>query len=182
MTDLTTLANFKAYANVTVSTDDSLISDMITGYSAWIQSYLSRNILSQSYTIVRSGRGGNAMQLPNYPITAVSALTIDGIAIPAQPSFGQYGYRFDDESIVLDCAYFTIGRSNISITYTAGFATVPPDLAKAANELIALRYKERDRIGFSSKTLAGETVAFITKDMPAPVATILKQYVRIIPT
>ena len=50
------------------------------------------------------------------------------------------------------------------------------DIAQAVNELVGLRYALRDKQGWNSKTLAGETVSFSTKDMPASVATILKQY------
>ena len=60
------------------------------------------------------------------------------------------------------------------VTYTAGYAATPPEIAQACIELVCLRYKERDRIGQVSKNLAGEVVAFSQKDMPADVADVAR--------
>ena len=49
------------------------------------------------------------------------------------------------------------------------------------NEIVGLRYTLRDKQGWSSKSLAGETVSLITKDMPASVATVLNQYRAVVP-
>ena len=67
---------------------------------------------------------------------------------------------------------------NVAVTYTAGFAATPPEIEQACIELVALRYKERDRIGHVSKGIAGETVTFQQKDMPPDVQTLLDQYRR----
>jgi hypothetical protein len=53
---------------------------------------------------------------------------------------------------------------------------VPAEIAQACNELVALRYRLRDKLEWSTKALAGESVSLITKDMPAAVSTILNMY------
>jgi len=181
LADLTTLASVKAYAGITVTTDDALISSMITAYSAWIRTFLNRDITSASYDIRRSGRGTFAMLLPQYPITAVSLLEVDGRTIPAQSAWGQPGYYFDDIQIALEGYCFPRGFSNVHIQFTAGYATVPVDIAQAANELVALRYKLRANMEWSSKGLAGESVTLITKDMPSSVQTILRNWRAVAP-
>src|SRR5438309_1085729 len=166
LADLTTLAALKAYAQVSVSTDDAVLTSMIAAASAAARSYLNRDVTTASYTITRDGRGTAMMLLPQFPVTAVAQVIVDGRTIPAQSAFGLPGYRFTDTSLILAGFCFTRGFGNVQVGFTAGYATAPADIAQAVNEWVALRYKERDRIGFQSKSLAGETVSFVTKAMP----------------
>lgn len=197
--DLTTLANVKQWVNLTATTDDALLTRLISGVSLNIQAWLNRNIPEQSYTEIRSGLGGGEgkyrMILANYPVIAVSSLMIDDQSIPASSDNGvmQPGYGFADHEIWLapvsssvDALYsdgyqFTRGTRNVQITYTAGYPVVPLDIEQACIELVAFRYRERDRIGLKSKGLAGETTAFNTADLPDSVKTLLQQYRKVAP-
>lgn len=181
MPDLTTLADLKAYAQITGTADDAVLQSMITAYSAAARSFCNRDFTSQDYSITRDGRGTTMMQLPQFPVTAVSSVIVDGRPIAAQSAFGLPGYRFTDTAVILDGFCFTRGFGNVHVAFTAGYASVPADVAEAVNEWIALRYKERDRIGFASKVLAGETVTFITKAMPDSVKMALSQLRSIAP-
>lgn len=181
MADLTTLASFKAYAGVTGAADDTVISAMISAYSAYVQQWLNRNILSQAYTDTYNGRDHIAQMLPQWPVTAVTSVTIDGVSIPARTAVPGSGYFTDGESVILSGYSFARGRANVVISYTAGYATVPLELAQAVNELVNLRYKLRDKQEWSSKTLAGETVSLVTKDMPDSVRTILNNWRAVVP-
>lgn len=176
LADLTTVASVKAYAGIPTTADDALLASMVTAYSAWVRSFLNRDLTTNGYDIWRSGRGSFAMLMPQYPVTAVALLEIDGAAVPAAASFNAPGYRFDDSQIVLNGHCFTRGISNVHIQFTAGYAAPPADIAQAVNELITLRYKMRDKLEWSSKSLAGETVSLVQRDMPATVATILQNW------
>ena len=179
--DFTTMAAVKTYLGLTISTDDAEIATLITAYSAGMRTFMNRDITSNSYDIRRSGQSTLSMLMPQYPITAVALLEINGQAIPAQPAWGQPGYYFDDIQIALECYCFHRGISNVHIQYTAGYATVPADLAQACIELVALRYRLRDKLEWSTKSLAGESVTLITKDMPSSVATALKNWRAVAP-
>lgn len=183
MPDFTTVAAVKAYIGKTDNSDDGVIGTLITAYSQWVRSYTSRDFTIQSYEIWRSGRGGDTLYLPQWPVTAVSLLEIDGKALSAAASFGAYGYRLTDRAIIMTGdARFCPGSDNIHVQFTAGSATIPWDISQAVNELVALRYSQRgDKIGWTSMTLAGEVVTLSQKDMPASVATLLKQYVNPVP-
>lgn len=183
MADLTTLAAVKAYAGVTNSNDDALISNLITAYSQWVRSYTSRDFTIQQYNIWRSGRGNAALVVPDYPITSVASLTVEGRSIPAAPSWGAFGYRFTDTEVMLSggCV-FPVGRNNINLVFSAGYANVPADITQAVTELVSLRYRMKgDKLEWTSKSLAGETVSLNTRDMPASVATVLKMYTNPVP-
>jgi hypothetical protein len=176
VTDLTTVAAVKSYAVITTSADDALLAALVAAYSGWVRSYTHRDFGSVAYDIWRSGRDGVSMLVPQSPITAIALVQIDGVTIPAQPTFGSFGYRFAANAITLDGALFNFGRNNVHLQFTAGSATVPAEIAQACNELVALRYRLRDKLEWSTKALAGESVSLITKDMPAAVSTILNMY------
>lgn len=197
--DLTTLVNVKVWLNISVTTDDTLLTRLITAESMVIQSWLNRQITSQAYTETRDGTGAGVgqyeMVFGNYPVTAVASLTIDGTAIPLSSDGGiqQPGYGFDATRIWIapvgssvDARYsnqyfFTQGRANVVMAYTAGYSAIPFDIEQACIELIALRYRERDRIGQASKGMAGETTAFITKAMTDSILSAISQYRKVVP-
>lgn len=181
--DLVTLANVKAWLNITSNNDDIVLLNLITAESAHIKNWLNRDILSQTYTDRRDGNGRTSMPFANEPVTAVSGLTVNGIVIPASPDNGvmQPGYGFDDTELWLSGYSFVRGRRNVVMSYTAGYSTAPSDIAQACVELVAIRYRERDRIGHSSKSLGGETVSFTITDLPKSVELILQQYKKVVP-
>ena len=179
--DLTSLANAKQWLGVAASTDDALLARLVTAASQFIQSWLNRSIPSQAYTEKRNGHGGDRLALANYPVSAISQVTVDGIGIPAAATALDTGYRFDERFVYLRGYVFTRGWLNVGLTYTAGFTTIPADLEQACIALVGLRYRERDRIGHQSKSIGGETVAFWTRDMPADVQTVLNAYRKVVP-
>jgi hypothetical protein len=181
MTDLTTLAAVKAYAGVAGTSDDAMLGALITSYSQFVRTWLNRDLLRATYTARLSGRGGQSVQLPQYPIRSIGALSVNGVTIAAAPGWGQSGYYFDDTRLWLEGYCFAKGNGNVLVTFDAGYDTAPPDIAQAVNELVGLRYATRDKQGWSSKSLAGETVSLVTKDMPDSVRTVLRQYQRVAP-
>jgi hypothetical protein len=180
--DLTTVANVKQWLGIKSATDDdTLLASLVSGVSRWVQKWLSRTIISAVYAETLNGNGKEAIFLVNTPITAVSSVVVNGVAIPARTSVLGNGYTFDEDAIYLVGYCFTKGVKNIQLGYTAGFADVPEDLELAAKKLCAIGYKERDRIGQSSKGLAGEQTNFIVKDLPSDVELILDRYKRVVP-
>jgi hypothetical protein len=180
--DLTTVANVKLWLGVQSGTDDTLLARLVSGVSAWIQEWLGRTIASTAYTETLNGTGKTVLCFLRYPVTAVASVTIDGVVIPARTSPGQSGFYFDSDFLYLDGFCFTsASRQNVVIVYTAGFAATPLDLEQAAIELIALRYKDKDRIGVSAKSIGPEHVTFFQKDFPDDVANVLQSYKRVVP-
>ncbi len=182
--DLTTLANVKAYLSppLTATTDDALLGRLITAASQFIQSWINATIAQAGYSETRNGNGGTLLFLRNRPVTAVASVLVDGVAIAASnPAPMGAGFLFDDNAIYLKGYAFSKGAQNITVQYTAGYATTPPELEQACIALVCLRYKERDRIGQASKSLAGESASFQPKDMPPDVATVLDQYRNLVP-
>ncbi len=189
--DLTTLPDVKAWLQTGQSafppTDDGLLSRLITAASQYIQTWLNRKIAQSDYLEVRDGTGGQRLQFGCFPVSVVQSLTIDGIPIPPAPppapSSGlTAGYVFTPTQLAVRGYYFTRRAQNIVVTYTAGYAATPPEIAQACIELVAMRYRERTRIGEMSKSVgSGETVTYTQRDMSLPITTLLQQYRLVAP-
>jgi hypothetical protein len=186
--DLTCLADVTAWLqtgqNPFPSVDDALLTRLITAASQFVQSWLQRDIAVSDWIEVRDGTGGQRLAFANFPVSAVLGLSIDGLAIPPAPGGGGFGagYVFSPTELALRGYVFTRRAQNVIVTYTAGYASVPPDIAQACIELVCQRYRERARIGEVSKALiSGETVTFAQKDMSPDVATLLMQYRAVAP-
>ncbi|HEY1257774.1 MAG TPA: head-tail connector protein [Stellaceae bacterium] len=184
--DLTTLADVKAWLQTGQSafpiTDDALLTRLITAASQFIESWLNRRIVQSDYIEVRDGTGGRRMQFGSFPVSAVISLTIDDIAIPPSTSTRTAGYVFSPTQLAVRGFYFTRRPQNVVVVYTAGYSPVPPEIAQACIELVALRYRDRTRIGEVSRALtSGETVTYSQQDLSNPVRAMLQQYRAVAP-
>jgi hypothetical protein len=186
--DLTSLPDVKAWLqtgqNPFPATDDALLQRLISAASEFIQNWLGRQIAPADWLEVRDGTGGQLMAFANIPVTAILSLSIDGLTIPPAPADGGFGagYTFAPTELALRGYVFTRRPQNVIVTYTAGYAATPPDIAQVCIELVCLRYRERSRIGEVSKSLGGgETVSFSQKDMSDNVKTLISQYRAVAP-
>lgn len=177
--DLTSLANVKAWIGVTTTTDDALLTRLVSAVSTAVQNRLNRTIASTGYTETRNGNGRVALQLTNYPVTAVASVTVDTTVIAARTAPTAAGFTFDERLVYLQGYCFTKGQQNVAISYTAGYAATPLDLEQATIEICALKYQSRTRIGLGSKGLAGETTTFL-KDVPPDLLVMIDQYKRVL--
>lgn len=190
--DLTTLANVKQWLNVQNTNDDALLQRLITAISTAIQSYLNRTIASTQYTEAYSGSGSDTLAIANYPIQSVQSLVIAKATIAASADGFLPGYIFDDRFLYLIGQSFYQGGlapgvfpkwppKGVQITYTAGYATTPADLEQAVIEAIGLRFKERDRIGVQSKSLATETISYVLNALSQTGMAVVNNYRKVVP-
>ena len=178
---LTTKANVKAFLGLTNVTDDALLDRLIESASAFIENWLGRKVLSAPAIDYQSGSGKDVMILRDTPVVSVQSVTVDGAVLSPTTDATQTGWAVIDDWLVYQHGIWPRGRRNIVIEYTAGFASVPPDIEQAVIDLVALRYKERDRVGHRSKSLAGETVSYMINDLSDFSRSILGSYRRVVP-
>ena len=204
--DLTTLADVKAWLQTGQSafpaTDDALLTRLITAASQFIQTWLNRQIASQDWIEIRDGIGSALgphdmrYQFAAFPVSAVSLVVVNGLAIPpisasppAPPGIAalstfatQAGYLFTPTQLVIRGYVVPRKAGCVTLRYTAGYAVTPPELAQACIELVALRYRERSRIGEVARAIGGgETVSYSQKDMSASIKTLIQQYCTVAP-
>lgn len=151
-TDLCEVADVLGYIGNTSSTyAQEQIQQCVSAASLYILSACSvDNFNTADYSETYSGNGASRLFLRNWPVTGITALTINGVAITASTAWNTPGYTFDKTSLILrpgTLAFpntvpgiFTKGIANVQVSYTAGFATIPADLAQAAIEIAANTY------------------------------------------
>ena len=118
--DLTTVAAVNAILQQNSDVDSSFIQTEITAYSQNILTRTGRGFLSgvRVYSERYNGNGSQELPLRNYPILAVSSVTVNGIAVPASPDYVQSGYVIDTEGSICNIAIVSNG---------AGFSDGYPD-------------------------------------------------------
>lgn len=201
--DFCTLSDVKAWLNVVPgnTANDAVLTRLITAASQAIKTWTSRPLLQATYTETYNGTGINRLTLRNFPVTAVSSLTVDGLTIPPASSPVSFGYLFDEYGIYLvggdsysgtvpqtpniwAGSYFPRDSQNIVVTYTAGYATVPVDVTQACIELVAFKFQQRNHVGVTSRTLTagGESVVYQSGFMPPEVQALLGVYRKVVPS
>jgi hypothetical protein len=179
-----------------------LLARLITATSRAITRWLGRPILAADWSETRDGLGGlygpceSRFPFAVTPCTAVLLVVVDGVTIPPVPtppvappgqslvSFytTRAGYTFTPTQLAISGYYVPRKAQCVLMQYTAGYASVPADVAQACIELVALRYRERTRIGEISKHLGdGATVTYERSDIPAKIKTMLQPYRLITP-
>jgi hypothetical protein len=192
--DLTTLADVRAWLQTGPqpypSTDDALLSRLITAASGLVTTWLNRPIVQRDWQELRDGTGSyghdTTFVFGVQPVSAVLLVVVDGftvppvpIALPAPPdqlvlvsmppafagagSHADFGYVFTPTALTIRGYSVPRKRACVTLQYTAGFAGVPFDIAQATIELVCRKYRERTRIGERSKSLGGgETTTYET--------------------
>lgn len=181
MADLTTLAAVKAYGPIAGTELDTLIGALIGRASAAIENFLQAHVLVDDYVDVRNGTGGATMLLRERPVVSVSSVTVDGQSIPAAAAFGEPGWWLEDRMVLLTGYSYTSGTANVRIAYRAGYDTTPADIEQACIETVMLALRRREHIDVSSKSLAGETVSYLTAELTPSARQVLQSYRRVAP-
>ncbi len=100
---------------------------------------------------------------------AVSGIALTEVA--TAPSAGQY---------TASGGVYGFAAADAGQGVTLSYGYVPQDIAQAALELAAARFRAADHIGLNSKSIGGqETIAFDASAIPAPVVAMLQPYVRV---
>lgn len=74
--DLTTATKAKRFLRITGTDDDTLIGELIDSATALIESICDRHIITRSYEELYDGNGDCYLYLKEYPVTAVSRLSV----------------------------------------------------------------------------------------------------------
>ncbi len=212
--DITTLAAVKSWNQTTGTNDDQIIQDAITAFSAYLLRRTARGPLDGtiptaspfvapvSYDDFYDGSGTLRQPVRNWPITAVAAVNVGGVAVrqstsPQVPGwvidgdkkfisirgtngvrgYGAGGWGFQPRGY--DCCYvFANGIQNVEINYTAGFSSVPFDLEMAARKAVALNYRRRSWIGQKSQAMAAGagTISFQDWEMDRDAERAIQYY------
>ena len=146
-----TVAGLKDYLKAFPDNDNEF-TRYVNAAMQTVNSYIGFDPENSSRTETVKGKNYYQLPLRAMPITAITsivvdreAISLDNVAVSADSDNSNY-IEFTDGSI------FTAGK-RYTVTYTAGWITVPPDIVNAAYRIAGVLYAESDgNIGISSKS------------------------------
>jgi len=184
--ELTSVTIVKSWLNITNASEDVLLQEIIDGVVAAFQEELGRAIISAAKSETIDGKGTFATPLQHWPVTAVAALTVDGVTVPAAVDSQGSGYMIAQNEQGLDYVGtirgFSRGQRNIVVAYTGGYTadTMPKQLKSAASKQSVYEYKGRGWTGEKSKQLgAGQVVSYETAAFLPSVQRVLDTLQRV---
>lgn len=201
--DLTSLSNVKTYGNVASTTDDALISGLITAYSASIETLCNGNLGTKVFTnkpvrgiVDRDGLMTVYLQSP--AITALTSATYRLMAWPLTSATALDVTQVDIESHSHGTILRFLGsRFNgsyrgkpirVLVTYTGGYtglpgtggaAPMPYDLEMAARRIVWWAYKKREA-PFDKTAIPETGQVIIPSGWPKDAMDILKNYMSVV--
>lgn len=177
---IATLADIKAYLDITTADEDARITALLPAVESQVKKHLGYDPAKQAYLDRLNGNGRRfVVPQQSIPLVAVDSLTVDGVTIPAENG-ATPGWYIADGAVWLSGNYlFTKGYGNVKLSYQAGYTNIPEAIKQAVVEMTAMRLKEIDRIGVSSKGIAGESISYSVKDMPDTVKGYLEPFRKV---
>lgn len=186
-TDLCTLNNVLAYISIKdISSDkiNDLIERLITAKTTAITRYIGyEQILAKDYTEYYNGDGDIRLYLNNTQINTVTEINIDtDWDFGSDTTVGSDDYRISSDKtyILLKDTIFTIGQENVKVTYNAGFATIPTDLAEVCIEEVVRAYNEKLNIGIVTRTDTKGSITRVEKGFMKQSVEVMDIYRRLV--
>lgn len=166
---LATLADLKESLGITTNTYDNLLIRKLNQATDTIERYCGLNtnqhFASTTYTDEEyDGTDSNQLVLKNRPIITFTSLSRRN-TITNQSSWDTVNtqdYFVDSGAGVLDLLFTALGYWNYyKVTYTAGYATIPSDLAEACITLAGFLYDNASTgSGVKRKTQGPKTIEY----------------------
>src|SRR3990167_8793398 len=131
----TTLARAKAFLGISNDSKDTLLTILINHITGFIEAYLKRSLLSQTYTNEEyDGTGTETLVLKQFPVTAISSLQVNTSGDSSdswQTIDSQNYFWYADGRIMLnnpvagfldqDAGSFIQEPQKYRVSYTAGY-------------------------------------------------------------
>lgn len=133
--DLVTLDQALPYLQQTAD-ENGVIAFLISAVSTKIQKFVGYQFLESTYTRTFNGQGGARQSLPDRPVISVTSVSIGTRSIPAAtPATSTApGFVADAKCVYLIGHFFERSFQNVTISYSAGYETVPMDVQEACLE------------------------------------------------
>lgn len=185
--DLVTLAEYKAYAGISSTNQDTEIKAIIPKVSALIKSICRRTFVDYSCDVKTETFpiGLEKVYLSEFPIimvTGVEYSTDYGATYTAFVEFTDYVLEPEEGSITfINYSSYTRMLNGIKVTYTGGYETadVPQDLKLAVMD--GVTYYLKQSFSVKSQRDAGSNtvqIEYITKNtLPAHIQRVLDIYI-----
>lgn len=163
---------------------ESVITQIIGFVDGIIDNYCGMPLLETAYTDKRyNGSGTDILDLGLFPVNTITTVrdkAVDGTFTDITSTID----ILEDGLIQINPAIggtFTSGSRNIYCTFTAGWETVPADLAYAATEVARLHFRktETEMFGIKEQKFENTTVTMESDEIPVWVKRVLDRYRKV---
>lgn len=161
-----TLAEAKLHCRVEHSADDTLITDLISAATSYVERITGWVTNSQSFQKLYKNID-KTIRLPHWPVTAVTAIERVGTTTTNVISFFDSDLTERPAKVTLVDPLTLDRGESIRITYTAGEVVMPVELHQAVLLLIGHWYENRE----------AAVVGSISGDISTGVNTLLSQFI-----
>ena len=182
-----TLANVKAYLDITATTsDDPLLTSLIDRAQEIIDAYTGRDfeaVTATKYFTIDNVEG-RWLYLWGYDLLTITALTNGDNTVISSANYRleprnetpKWAIRLDEDTIW----DFDDSDSEISIAGTWGYSTTAPsDVVHACIRLVSFLYRQKDTSGDIDRPMVtGDGVTIMPSALPKDVMSILEKYRR----
>lgn len=179
-------AEYKAYAGITSANQDAEIDAIIPKVSQLVKSYCRRSFSDYADDAkIESFNGGtDKYYLKEYPLLTMLALeysTDYGQNYNTLEEFVDFVPDIADSSVIsLKPSGFPYAINGYSVTYTAGYPTIPEDLKLAVMDLVTY-YRKNDGSVHNNRTPGGggsvQLEYIMNTNFPAHIKRVLDLYV-----
>ena len=186
-TELCSTTNIKLMLGITTSGQDSLLALVKAAVEQYVKTYTGRDLLVASYTEYYDGDGTGNLRLNQRPIVSVTSIHADparnfasASLIPASDLIGD-ARSFVVGWLELFSYTFLKGKKAIKVVYSAGYATVPVDLAQATMLIICKQYKVafKQLYAEGSQQVGDVQITLSPDAFPKDAMDILNRYLRL---
>ncbi|QAT40840.1 phage head-tail connector protein [Clostridium sp. JN-9] len=183
---LTTVEKVKSYLQISDSSDYTFIQDLVDYVTEQIENYCSRKFDVATYTETHMCK--HKCFPRNTPLKSVISVIRDGMPQNQDTDFkikGNYIQFNDLKGFTMggSIVYATDNSIETTITYIAGYDTIPNDLAMAATKLAVIEYKDsrENRLGIEQETEGDVRYTYSKKDseMPLNISRVLDRYRKV---
>jgi uncharacterized phiE125 gp8 family phage protein len=161
---------------------DAIVGDCIDAVEGMANGFCRRTLTSTAQDeYYDTGTDQEVVQLLNWPVTAVTAVTDNAQAdAPTTLTTAQY-IRMNNAGILTRVGtYWTAGTAAVRVQYTAGYtaATCPQMLRQALLKLASWWFEQRGNVGVQQESSDGWSGTYedVVDGVPKSVAAMLRQY------
>ncbi|WP_329544696.1 hypothetical protein OG548_08240 [Streptomyces sp. NBC_01356] len=147
---LATVADLVARGVTVEPSEESAVATYFEVASAIVRDAAGSPISSTVSTVTLEGTGFR-LHLPGQPVTAVSAVLVDGVAVT--------DYRLLSGALARSCG-FPVG-GEVTVTYTHGLPTVPADIVDLVCRMVGqalVKFRESPEAAIASKPVIQERI------------------------
>lgn len=147
---LATVADLAARGVTVDPSEVTAVTTYLDAASAIVRDAAGSPISETTSTVTLEGRGGR-LHLPGQPATAVSAVSVDGVAVS--------DYALRSGALARSCGFRE--GSDVEVTYTHGLPAVPADIVDLVCRMVGqalVKFRESPESAIASKPVVQERI------------------------